>query len=641
MNKQILLLIFVLLISKSFSLDCQYTQIFSITQDESFLVYDENQSIIGSPLNITDITAGSQYFTGGTQRNLATLKIHNPYYFDLNVTLNVDVSGSCSTRSNIIKFQIKARDYYLVETDGGWGQTPCTIIINEHTLSYHVDYPFNASESILAINRNSIICKICESGLNCTDNGGFCSNSNQCGGGYCIEGICNNQSLCYNDDCKCSLDKIQCSTNDKCVIKTSLEVGSKPICRVEECKTNYINQSTGICANEPKLDGQQCEFGLECSGSYCIKKRCNTQLTCYNNDCECSTNEIQKLDNTDCVLMGSAIIDMVPLSGDPRECKTNYINNETGRCSKTPETIRNENLSLIGLLILTGIIIFYIITRIVIKNKKDTSTVVSDEANAIATATAISEGEKRKTIELDLSAIEISLSAEKEKYEQQKDLLNSYNKQILNASSVIKDAEKELNKLKDIKTETELEKKLIIEKQTSLQEEIKIQNNIRANLKKQKEKTKELIESENLDIQKKTKELRLRHEKLEKYTEVRKSTILHNDVWEWRNPNMRYYPCYVNHGKKTDILIHRDQAEKKIFKKYVNWFNENYLNKKYKDLVVHHIDANPDNYRINNLAVITQMQHNEIKPENIIFGNLKSGIKELKRLNIKQPHLNI
>jgi len=385
------------------------------------------------------------------------------------------------------------------------------------------------------IQRNFLTCKICN-GHNCTNDGLSCSINADCGGGYCVEGICNNQSLCYHNDCKCSLDKVQCSTNDKCVTKASLEVGSKPICRLEECKTNYINQSTGECAKSPE------QILIE---QALMQSELDTQI---------ATNEAMILANQTAMIKG----------------QTDYIN-----------TLKNTVIILLvfifgGLGI--GIFLYFKFKQGLEKEKQAT------------------EHEKQKTEKEKQTSLEKTI----EYIKSHKDLL-------------IK-AKEELKELQKISKDSDIEKELIKNKKRDIEE-----------------------------LEKELDEVNEREQKkIQEYIKPKKSHILGYGVWEWNNPNKNYYPCYVSSdGEKTNKLIHREQAEKKIYNKYLKWFKKTYSNKDFNNLIVHHIDDDYNNYKIENLAIITFEQHKKINHGNITKGNYKQGLDELKKLKIKQPHLNI
>ena len=178
---------------------------------------------------------------------------------------------------------------------------------------------------------------------------------------------------------------------------------------------------------------------------------------------------------------------------------------------------------------------------------------------------------------------------------------------------------------------------IIFRKGIEIQNILKDYETMRKKLEgKQKELDKlEKVENKTIEQLEKIKSLneKIKNEEIELKT-PRKSRIL--AAYEWGNPKFHYYPCYVNDGKETDILIHREQAEKKIFnvKENKKFFDTHYPNKRFNDLQVHHIDDDSSNYRINNLVILSKDEHNKIDHGKIY--NRTSGVEELLE---KVPHI--
>lgn len=127
-------------------------------------------------------------------------------------------------------------------------------------------------------------------------------------------------------------------------------------------------------------------------------------------------------------------------------------------------------------------------------------------------------------------------------------------------------------------------------------------------------------------------------------TKPRRAIILGSAVWEWRNPELKYYPCYFNRNSRnprTSTLIHRNQAEKCIFNnpEYRSFFEKFYPNTPFTKLKVHHIDRYTDNYRLENLIILKKEEHDLIDHSKIKMRDRASGILELQRLNLKAPHI--
>lgn len=122
------------------------------------------------------------------------------------------------------------------------------------------------------------------------------------------------------------------------------------------------------------------------------------------------------------------------------------------------------------------------------------------------------------------------------------------------------------------------------------------------------------------------------------FTQPHKSKI-YPGITEWRNPRWNYYPCYVNNGIKTDKLIHRDLAEKQIYDNNVEFFKDKYPEDSFSKLKIHHVDHDYDNYLPKNLVIISQEEHDKIPHTSIPKGDYKIGLKILKELGIRQPHI--
>lgn len=388
---------------------------------------------------------------------------------------------------------------------------------------------------------------------------------------------------------------------------------------------NIYEINCTLCGNQICLnDGNNCTDKSQCGGEYCVEGRCSNKPICYANNCDCSSVEVQCSDNTKCVKINSIPLDVKPECNRFEECISRYINPQTGLCAKSPSQIEQElyeqqkeeeallaeqkqqeydenqkeyerlteelrikteqtKFMFYAILILIILVFLGIFLIFILKNKH--------------------ENEKQKTIKIN--------SEEKIK------LINKEIEKLREESYSIKKKRKELISLKEINVQTEEERDLIKKLSIEVDEETKKHQK---RLKENKEIIKEIITP-------------------------KKSLILGSNVWEWGNPKYDYYPCYVykdSDGKninKSDILIHKEQAKKHIFNQYYDsFFKEIYFGKTFEDLRVHHIDKNFTNYRINNLAIISKEEHSKINHGNI-HGDSNSGIVELKRVGIKQPHI--
>jgi hypothetical protein len=128
--------------------------------------------------------------------------------------------------------------------EGGFGQGSLS------DLKFDIITPEDLVSKIENVKKENEVCKLCNSEL-CLDDGESCSKSINCGGKYCIEGYCSNTEKCYDNDCKCSPDEIQCDDNKRCVKKGIIPLDVKPECgKPQECVWNYTNNE-GYCAKSP------------------------------------------------------------------------------------------------------------------------------------------------------------------------------------------------------------------------------------------------------------------------------------------------------------------------------------------------------------------------------------------------------
>jgi hypothetical protein len=188
--------------------------------------------------------------------------------------------------------------------------------------------------------------------------GNNCNSNEECASGSCMRGICSAAGICYNDDCKCSSDEFQYQ-NKTCIKLNSVKLAVKPSTDdSQECITGYIDSKSGTCSLK---SGELCNINSECGSALCLGnvKRCNIidTNTCYNNDCECDSNQFQ-YNNQKCYLVGKMETGFKPESGDPRECSTGYINDD-GLCAHTLGYFLGWWLGIIAFIVIIALFVYF------------------------------------------------------------------------------------------------------------------------------------------------------------------------------------------------------------------------------------------------------------------------------------------
>ncbi|MGV8169056.1 MAG: hypothetical protein ACP5N3_03290 [Candidatus Nanoarchaeia archaeon] len=753
--KKLTILLLIILILPVFAyaennLTCDYTETVKIGEKQISVLYVDGHKE-NNPLEIKNFK-NIQDWLGRTYSQ--TFEVHNLLDIPVNTTIKFEASLTTYTQNQ----EIQAHSFGTFGNVLGIDQNTITFIYEDNNYSEGKW----KTENIYQTN-----CSECPegSGQICLDDGADCSENNRCGSGHCVEGRCTDiYPLCYNEDCRCEQDEVQCANATMCVKTASVNLGDKPICSVKECMYHYVD-SEGYCRQ--RLGGT-CHSGWECESGYCVRDYCSTgqngQGTCYMNDCKCAEDEVQCSDNTKCVKKESVSTGSSILCSR-EECKSETYKNITrkwdlnGICTEHPDITKQKELdnkrkqtllfSTIGgvfLIIIT--ITFIFLFRQIRKTTKETNEVkiklLDKEIDAIKNKTSMIEKEIEKT-QADIEKTQASIKYISELKTNLKSLHNTIsdleskkNKEESDYLTLKELREEEQKKLKIVKEEQESVKKTLeytktqinimtgqlsdlqkekgqIEKDYKIlkNKKNKTQNEIKQmskkeeeieklnkkiqdanskleqtetkyheeseklnNIKKEQEDVKQNLEDIKNVVEKLKKEYSILHTQLkelkkkknqskqdldeiiqienqlkrkkdliEEYIKPEKSTIMGKDVYHWRNPGKDYYPCFANRIKNTtefdltDKEIHLWVAEN-IYKNHKKEFEKIYPKYELKELVVHHIDNDKDNYSENNLAIITKEQHTiGIKHGKIIRGNRESGINELKRLNIKQPHI--
>ena len=195
----ILLICLVIMTNLVYALDCQYKQMesYQIEEDRFYL-------------NSTLLNEGPTFESQDTGLTTAKFKVYNPY--DFNITIEIPYKTISNWYGNGIRGVsgiVPAKEFTIFDSqhnNGGPVSEPVLKIIEPKITKKHE-----------LVTKEKEICKLC-AGKNCSNDGISCSLPNECGGNYCIESYCSNSEVCYNNNCKCATNEIQCSDNKKCVL---------------------------------------------------------------------------------------------------------------------------------------------------------------------------------------------------------------------------------------------------------------------------------------------------------------------------------------------------------------------------------------------------------------------------------------
>jgi hypothetical protein len=223
------------------NLTCQY-RINETQSNETWIFYFEDV-----PLNITLLEAKeletwsvkNGYWPSDGYHSEYRFKVYNYYTSPINLTLDYIVDGHLSYRN----ISIDPKGY---QTITGEGQN-----VELNTVNYAITSPEYLTTNRGIISRDLENCKDCL-GKTCLNDGEFCNLSQECGSGFCIRGYCSASEDCFNNDCKCASDEIQCTDNKRCMKISSVPIDVKPGCGLyQECVTSYMNATTGLCSKSP------------------------------------------------------------------------------------------------------------------------------------------------------------------------------------------------------------------------------------------------------------------------------------------------------------------------------------------------------------------------------------------------------
>ncbi len=185
---------------------------------------------------------------GKSPDTYAVFQAHNPLDRAITIEINYTqiVSSGLTGTSTYDSSQIVTipqNSYVTLKNRHGFGPQYSNYIDPESIKYVLVDPPGILQND--RVIKNKTICLF--------NDGASCTNDDQCGGKYCVQGYCSNSEFCFKNDCKCPPDKVQCSDNKRCVPKGVVPVDSVPLCNNrEECETGYLNEEDK-CAKSPSV----------------------------------------------------------------------------------------------------------------------------------------------------------------------------------------------------------------------------------------------------------------------------------------------------------------------------------------------------------------------------------------------------
>jgi len=217
---------------------CQYTQNETIFSEVEVLYNLNNEpiAIYGTEeIQFTDITKD-----GFVVKNFLNYKIKIKVYY-------IGDQGIVKNQKGESIVEIEAKNSKYVKASRSYKYP---LRIEKYTFQEN-DETYSKIETISEI---IVVCKKCGN-LDCLDDGMSCSHDFECGGNHCINGICNKINECYNQNCNCKENEIQCN-NKTCEIIGNKKIGQTVICSEMECESYYAIDN--ICAfTEEQIEKQK------------------------------------------------------------------------------------------------------------------------------------------------------------------------------------------------------------------------------------------------------------------------------------------------------------------------------------------------------------------------------------------------
>jgi hypothetical protein len=228
--KIIVLLIGILLaINIAYALDCQYTE---PVYEEKTVFYEDGNKLDYPVIEIKD-------FQPGSSNPFRVYNNHDSKRFGVEVEFTQRDGGR-----NTQTFELDRKESRPASIQNQFD------LVDQNTITFRIvnDTSITFQKEPVEIGR---ICQSCNGNI-CSNDGIACQRAQECGGSYCVEGYCSNSEICFNNNCNCPQDKIQCNDNKRCVPTGVVPNDIKPECgKYQECVSRYINTSDGLCEKSP------------------------------------------------------------------------------------------------------------------------------------------------------------------------------------------------------------------------------------------------------------------------------------------------------------------------------------------------------------------------------------------------------
>ncbi len=248
-----LLMLFAVLLQGVFAeeLLCQYTVSRQVSEEAlGVVVKDTNEFLLKPVINFEDVL--------GLEQNGLKIKVTNPNNIALSFSFSFpyEVSGdeSCAEMGGMFVDEVMnlgAGEASFFEKQLGEG---CKVVVFD---PLGINYSFLENEVVFAeakqvALRNVKLCKVCDNGKACLNDGDVCEVNSECGSDYCFDKVCTQAPKCPGGVCACdSVEEVECDGGRVCAKKDALDFGERPVCSSLECKSHFVNSETGLCAKIP------------------------------------------------------------------------------------------------------------------------------------------------------------------------------------------------------------------------------------------------------------------------------------------------------------------------------------------------------------------------------------------------------